>query len=654
MPASIIFDQVDASAGSAGEARDDFVTAKQVTCSNASVESSYLWTLVDVPIRSALVRGTTSTSSTFQFTPDVKGTYLVTLRINSSALEADNASSFCAILTTRGWRYKAAQERGEDNITRAGLGFSSDINPRGWGTQDDLEREEVEAALDTVDANAADLAAAVTTTPGASSGTASLVRIDEPTGLIDLSLMNSVGTTPGASSGSAPLVRIDEPSGLIDSSLLPVGVDSDTINEYVLDTGALPNGNIYVDFASMYADASLVGGLKRVYLITNVTVSSGTYDLSTFEFLGTYGTNPGSKRQVTFDGTALISAMPRLLEDLRWLNNRAGAPALCTPTESFITYVRRSQIVSAPVGMISLSAGSAPVYADFYLFNSSMSSNTFDAAGATSWTVSISLHEGSVLLTDYVTGTVGDISVYAYGTSQTLGTSSFSGTHTIIRREEALTRGYNTGAGAFGAELGDWVLAGSALGTSTVTLPAVTDNSSQPGGVVVVTDQDGNAGTNNITVDTADATTINGAPSYVLNKDFQVVRFVLNNDATEWVVVSETLTATNKVNTRMEMVDEIASYQLDEDDFPLTQHRFVTLAGLGAITITVPEDASADIDVGASITFDHQGASTVTFAPENGTITIDSLDSNLDIISGGTACLVKKAANLWKLTGELE
>lgn len=180
MPASIIFDQTGASAGVAGQARNDFDVGIEVTCSNATVATSYLWTLVDVPIRSALTRGLIGTSATFAFTPDVKGTYVVTLRINGSFFIPDNAKSFCAVLSTElGWRYKGAREGTEDNILYAGLGFTGNINTRGWATPDDLEREEIEAAVYVVQ-NAVSV--------GPSTG-GQLVFTDSGTGIVDSSLL---------------------------------------------------------------------------------------------------------------------------------------------------------------------------------------------------------------------------------------------------------------------------------------------------------------------------------------------------------------------------------------------------------------------------------------------------------------------------------
>lgn len=151
MPALIVVNQATRPAGVAGKARSDGVVAQLVTCTNNTVEGSYLWTLVDVPIRSALVRGTTGAAASFTFTPDVKGTYTVSLRVNGSVADADNDSTYLAIRTsggkTLGWRYQAAGETTEDNEDYVGLGFPANTNIRGWATNEDLIYEEVEESV---------------------------------------------------------------------------------------------------------------------------------------------------------------------------------------------------------------------------------------------------------------------------------------------------------------------------------------------------------------------------------------------------------------------------------------------------------------------------------------------------------------------------
>lgn len=193
MPASIVVNQATLPAGVAGRGRSDGVVSQLVTCTNNTVEGSYLWTLVDVPIRSALARGTTGTAASFTFTPDVKGTYTVSLQVNGSAAPADNDSSYLAIRTfaarTLGWRYQAAGETAEDNELYIGLNFPGNVNPRGWATNEDLIFEQVEDGIWEVEN-------AIVTFGGLISR---LVMTDPATGKVNSSLI--AGTAPTGPAG---------------------------------------------------------------------------------------------------------------------------------------------------------------------------------------------------------------------------------------------------------------------------------------------------------------------------------------------------------------------------------------------------------------------------------------------------------------------
>lgn len=205
MPASIIFNQTGTPAGVAGKARKDTLISPPtpVVCTNATAATTYAWTLVDVPIRSALIRGTTGVGSSFSFTPDVKGTYLVSLTINGSPFTTDTARSFVAVLSTGAvWRYKAAGETEEDNLTYTGLGFVGDVNTRGWATDEDLVYEEIETVVAAVQN-------AVVTSPGP--GTAPLAKLNTATGKFDATLIPTVSGAPfvgdsgaGGAEGSVP------------------------------------------------------------------------------------------------------------------------------------------------------------------------------------------------------------------------------------------------------------------------------------------------------------------------------------------------------------------------------------------------------------------------------------------------------------------
>jgi len=193
MPALILIDQIPKPPAVANQSRRDLDAGVLVTCSNQVPATSYLWTLVDVPIRSALVRGTTGASPTFTFTPDVKGTYVIELEVDGGAAPTDTVQRFGAVESfgakALGWRYLGAGETDEeDNQEYLGLGFSGDINPRGWATPRDLQMEETEESV-------WETQNAAVVSPGL--GDDRLVKLDSATGKLDPSVVPvSPGTAP--------------------------------------------------------------------------------------------------------------------------------------------------------------------------------------------------------------------------------------------------------------------------------------------------------------------------------------------------------------------------------------------------------------------------------------------------------------------------
>jgi hypothetical protein len=235
MPASIIFNQPGTPAGVAGKARSDFIISPPtlVTCTNSTVETSYAWELVDVPIRSALVRGSAGVGASFTFTPDVKGTYLVKLTVNGSPFSTDTARSFCAVLSTgAGWRYKAAGETEEDNQTYTGLGFPSNINTRGWATDEDLTYEEIEVAVTAVQN-------AVVTSPGP--GTAPLAKLNTATGKFDTTVIpltsGIVFTGDSGAGGTAGAVPAPAAGDFALNKYISAGGSWRTINQDEISPG---------------------------------------------------------------------------------------------------------------------------------------------------------------------------------------------------------------------------------------------------------------------------------------------------------------------------------------------------------------------------------------------------------------------------------
>lgn len=79
----------------------------------------------------------------------------------------------------------------------------------------------------------------------------------------------------------------------------------------------------------------------------------------------------------------------------------------------------------------------------------------------------------------------------------------------------------------------------------------------------------------------------------------------------------------------------------------------VTLTNAGAITLTIPTNATAAFDIGTQIVLVQGGAGTVTVAPAGG-VTMNSLGAANDIAGQwGVARLLKTATNTWVLSGDI-
>jgi geranylgeranyl pyrophosphate synthase len=87
------------------------------------------------------------------------------------------------------------------------------------------------------------------------------------------------------------------------------------------------------------------------------------------------------------------------------------------------------------------------------------------------------------------------------------------------------------------------------------------------------------------------------------------------------------------------------------DAYPDTS--MVTLSNAAAITVTVPKQATTDIAVGQIFNLQQVGAGQVTFAAEDGDVTINPAGTLKIATQWGAASLVKTATNVWSLIGAL-
>lgn len=105
----------------------------------------------------------------------------------------------------------------------------------------------------------------------------------------------------------------------------------------------------------------------------------------------------------------------------------------------------------------------------------------------------------------------------------------------------------------------------------------------------------------------------------------------------------------NGVMGHRPLVDVTASETLALED----ANTYRRCDSASAITITVPPNSSVAFDIGVEVEIFRGGTGTVTIAEGSG-VTVNSIDSNLDIASQyGGACLKKVATNEWDLVGNL-
>jgi len=218
--------------GQPGVARDDILLASPVTLRNAvdTGVTRWRWTVLDVPIGSAILTNATATTAEFTFTPDVAGTYRVQLAINDGA-EGEIDTRIVGVRDGDGFLYPAADQRAEE----ANYDIAGSPNTKNWA-------KEVEAILRSLGAPQLLNAAPTDTLAISASETFTTAAIGLPSTSSEVVAYDFVDAS-GGNVGAPPTVNsesfLDVPGANALASICVMTVDLDTSGTTSADVWAV-------------------------------------------------------------------------------------------------------------------------------------------------------------------------------------------------------------------------------------------------------------------------------------------------------------------------------------------------------------------------------------------------------------------------------
>lgn len=169
----------------------------------------------------------------------------------------------------------------------------------------------------------------------------------------------------------------------------------------------------------------------------------------------------------------------------------------------------------------------------------------------------------------------------------------------------------------------------------TITLPSV---GSVKGRLFLI--KLGETFSSGVTINPQGGETIEGNTSYSLKSDYDFVELVSNG--TLWLVTKES-------TSRVPVSTKTANYTLALSD----EGGLIEMNSAGALTLTIPTNATSAFPVGSQVVVVRKGAGDVTVAGAVG-VTLQSVSSNTKVASQyGGATLVKVATDTWYLFGDL-
>ncbi len=146
--------------------------------------------------------------------------------------------------------------------------------------------------------------------------------------------------------------------GIPNSELLAIIAAASVAAEHdlVLDPLGVADGNVFTDYAALLAAVALRDGFVRVFVKSDVTISTGSFgdEVSRIDFVGDLG--PGAFPIFTFDGDATHTAVPR---SILFITISVSASATASP---FVLSALILSLMQASTSSFVTAAGGQPVF----------------------------------------------------------------------------------------------------------------------------------------------------------------------------------------------------------------------------------------------------------------------------------------------------
>ena len=302
---------------------------------------------------------------------------------------------------------------------------------------------------------------------------------------------------------------------------LPLGFKyTDPAHTNMTTTGSYTAVQFDLSSTKTWATGAVQGNAFFAVNAPTVAFAGASTLSSTGTFYVDRGPNAGSNATVTNSvAIAVGNVTGSVAIDAESVANYASVQNDIASGRAGMTTLTDFLVFAPPTGNISLGDTAGTV---INLNHFRFEQQTYDAGDAVAVTNPATIYiEGPMVASTNVTFTNPALSLHVDAGSVRFDEGQFAGVTTV-------------NAATYDLLISDYILNVTYTGTGAVTSLTLPTAQTTAGRVIQIKDAGGNAGTNNITVDTEGSETIDGAATYVLNADYESTS--LYSDGSDWFI----------------------------------------------------------------------------------------------------------------------